>query len=553
MTGKIFRNSLVITLCALVLCAAIVCGLLYRQYEAQVFTELKNAAEYTARGVTLCGEDYLRGLSASNRLTWVADDGTVLYDSLADPSSMENHADRAEIAEALQTGVGQSEHDSDTFMEKTLYYALRLDDGTVLRVSCTKSTVAAMLIQILEPLLLLSAAALSVSAVLASRLARRITDPINTLDLDHPEGGAVYRELRPLVARLSAQSRTIGSQMDELDAKRREFEALTDNMNEGFLLVDTKQTIVSANQSAMRLLGTDMRANAALRRTGCPEALWQAVETALVGEHAELILRLANRDHHVIANPVTISGQVTGAAIVTLDITEREQREALRQEFTANVSHELKTPLTSISGFAELMKEGLVAQDKIQEFSEVIFGESQRLIRLVEDIIELSMLDEAPAELEREDVDLLDLADEVLESLRPAAQMRGVCLHLMGEHANVSGVWQILDEMIYNLCDNAIKYSNDGGSVTVTVSRADQETRLGVSDTGIGIPYDSQDRVFERFYRVDKSHSQKIGGTGLGLSIVKHGAQLHNARVELQSEPHIGTTITLIFENKENL
>jgi len=549
MTARIFRNMFVVGLCVLVLCTAAVSGLLYAYYDKMVLSDLENTAEYVSRGVETTGTDYLKGLHTDDQVTWVKADGTVLYDSAAGANDTKNYADSPEIMQALQTGTGHSEQSSDTLLNKTMYYAVRMDDGTVLRVSCTKDTVTALLVTVLEPLLMVAALALILSGALASRLVKRIIVPVISLGLDHPETCDTYQELKPLISRLSEQNRTIRSQMDELGAKQREFAAITENMSEGFLLADHKANILSGNQSIMRLLSDENGPEIKnLRQVDCRAEIRNAAEAALAGRHTELVLRQEDRDYRVIVNPVISNGQVAGAVAIMMDITEQEQREVLRQEFTANVSHELKTPLTSISGFAELMKEGLVQPDKIREFSGVIYSESRRLINLVDDIIELSKLDEDSPEFEFEKVDLYDLSDDVLQNLRSLAQKRQISLHLEGEHANISGVWQILDEMVYNLCDNAIKYNKDGGEVVVMVKKTGEQTRLTVTDTGIGIPYACQDRVFERFYRVDKSHSQMIGGTGLGLSIVKHGAQFHNARIELHSEPDKGTTITLIFE-----
>ena len=547
MTGKIFRNAFLVGITALALCAALFLWVQYGYYERQAFNQLSVEADYIAHGMD-CGEDYLRTLQARDRVTWVAADGTVLYDSAADAASMANHADREEIAEALANGSGESAHYSDTLLQRTLYYAERLADGTVIRVSCTQSSVAAVLMGMLWPIAGIICLALALSILLSYRLARQIVRPINELDLDHPESGRTYPELEPLVTRIREQNRTIRQQMDELSLKQREFAAITDNMREGFLLVDSRMNILSSNHSALLLLSPEGAAAANLRESGRGSEICGAVETALAGGRAETLLTAGAAAIQIIANPVFSHGQVTGAVVMMIDVTEREQREALRREFSANVSHELKTPLTSISGFAELMKEGLVPPEKVKEFSGDIYRESQRLMDLVDDIINLSRLDENTSTFQKEPVDLYELADEILANLRPVAEKRGVTLKLAGYHATINGVWQVLQEMVYNLCDNAIKYNVEGGTVTVSVTRwSEHETRLSVTDTGIGIPYADQGRVFERFYRVDKSHSKEIGGTGLGLSIVKHAAQYHNARVELQSEPDVGTTVTVIF------
>ncbi|MGM9662221.1 MAG: ATP-binding protein [Oscillospiraceae bacterium] len=547
MTGRIFRSVFLAGLVVLVLCCTLLLGAQYEYHERQVFEGLAAETDYVAHGMDLMGGDYLKTLETDERLTWIAADGTVLYDSAADAARMENHLDREEVAQALAEGRGQSTHESGTLMEKTLYYAERLADGTVVRLSCTQETVAAVLLRMAGPLLWVVLLALGLSLLLAYRLARQIVRPINRMDLGDPDVGSVYPELEPLVGRVREQNRTIRRQMDELGKRQREFEAITNNMREGFLLVDRQLNILSGNRSALQLLSSGAEVSS-LRQSVCRGEILSAATAALAGEHAEMLLTPESGTYQVVANPVVADGQVTGVVVIMMDVTERQEREALRREFTANVSHELKTPLTSISGFAELMKEGLVPLEKMKEFSGDIYRESSRLIALVDDIIDLSRLDEGSAPMERERVELRALADETLESLRSPAEKKGVTLSLTGDEAWITGVRTLLGEMLYNLCDNAIKYNREGGSVTVSVAKGERETRLCVADTGIGIPYAHQSRVFERFYRVDKSHSRAVGGTGLGLSIVKHAAQYHNARLELESEPGRGTAITVIFK-----
>ena len=549
MTGKIFRSCVLVGLAAILVCSGLFLAIMANQYEQEIYRQMKQEAAYVSRGLEETGVDYFTSLKASQRLTWVDADGTVLYDSAADPASMENHLDREEIAQALRSGEGRSEHLSSTVLEKTLYYALRLDDGTVLRVACTRSTVGAMVLGVVQPLLWVVVLALVLSGVLASRLARQITKPINSLDLENPRLDETYEELFPLVSRLREQNRTITRQMDDLSRRQREFTALAENMSEGVLLLDSKGTLLSVNQSAYALLGQGERP-AVLRPDNCRREIWEAAEKALAGRHAETLMTADTRILEILASPVAANGQVTGAVILMVDVTEREERESLRREFSANVSHELKTPLTSISGFAELMKEGLVEPDKMKEFAGDIYKECSQLIALVDDILKLSRLDEGSQELATEAVDLYALSGDILENLRPMAAKRNITLRLEGDHQIIQGVWRILSEMVYNLCDNAIKYNKDGGRVTVRVSGTGESAVLSVADTGIGISKGQQERVFERFYRVDKSHSRRVGGTGLGLSIVKHGAQYHNARLVLDSEPGTGTTITLTFRKE---
>ena len=407
---------------------------------------------------------------------------------------------------------------------------------------------AAMGLMLVQPSLWIVVLVLVLCGLLAMRLAKQIVRPINAINPDNPSATPTYPELQPLFSRLQEQNRTIRRQMDELSQRQREFSALTDNMSEGFLLVDYKTNVLSANHSALRMLGDGKAEEITnLRRDNCLPQVLTTVEAALAGVRTETVQEIEGISWQIIANPVVSSGQVAGVAVLLMDVTEREQREKLRQEFSANVSHELKTPLTSITGFAELMKEGMVTGEKVKEFAGDIYREARRLIDLVNDIIRLSRLDENSKLFETEQVDLYDLCDEIIANLQNVAERQNVTFSLSGEHVTINGVWQILNEMVYNLCDNAIKYNRPGGTVDVSVHRDGGSIRLTVRDTGIGIPYADQPRVFERFYRVDKSHSKEVGGTGLGLSIVKHGAQYHNARLELESEPGKGTSISVVF------
>lgn len=548
MTGKILRNSVLVAALALFSCALLFFGVMYRNYEDQAFSQLRAEAAAVSQGLNAQGERYLDDFEPADRVTWVSSDGTVLYDSAAPAQDLPAHTGREEIAQALETGEGQASRYSQTLLQRTYYYARRLADGTVLRVSCTQNSLPAMIIMMLTPFLWVATVVLIVCGILSYRLAQQITKPINAINLDNPARVPGYPELSPLFDRLREQSRTIGRQMDELQLRQREFTAITENMREGFLLVDGKLHILSGNHSAFELLGRqEVKPGELLYDADCRPEILDAVETALSGSHAELLLSIDDVSWQVLANPVVATGQVAGAVILCMDVTEREQRERLRREFSANVSHELKTPLTSISGFAELMKEGLVPPEKIPEFSGDIYKESRRLIGLVDDIIQLSRLDENSTEFERGPVDLYELSEQAMASLRPVADRQSVRLALQGEHAEIDGVAQLLKEMIYNLLDNAVKYNVPGGSVVLRVQKTGARTVLSVSDTGIGIPYADQPRVFERFYRVDKSHSKEVGGTGLGLSIVRHAAQYHNARLDLKSQPGKGTTITVTF------
>ena len=548
MTGKILRISYLVAISALLASALLFFGVMYRDYEDGAFARLRAEAAAIAQGLGAVGSDYFDSFAPDDRVTWIAANGTVLYDSAAPAQLLESHADREEIDQALQTGEAQTSRYSQTLLQRTFYYAKLLEGGTVLRVSCTQNSLPAMILMLLTPFLWVATLVLILCGVLSYRLARQITKPLNAINPDNPAPLPSYPELTPLFDKLREQNRTIGKQMNELQLRQREFTAITENMREGFLLVDCKMHVLSSNHSALEVLGRrELKPGCLLYDAECSQEIFDAVDTALSGSHAELLLTIDETSWQVLANPVVASGQVAGAVVLFMDVTEREQRERLRREFSANVSHELKTPLTSISGFAELMKEGLVPPEKIPEFSGDIYKESLRLIGLVNDIIQLSRLDENSTQFQRAPVDLYDLCAQSIERLSTVAARQSVTLALTGEHVEIMGVEQLLKEMIYNLLDNAIKYNVPGGSVTASVRKSAGRTILSVSDTGIGIPYAHQPRVFERFYRVDKSHSKEVGGTGLGLSIVRHAAQYHGARLELKSQPGKGTTITVTF------
>ncbi len=545
MKKKIFRNNLLIGILILLLCVVLFVPFLFRHDETQAFDRLKGEARYLACGVDLSGETYLNGLDTQDRITWIDADGTVLYDNEADAYKMPDHSGREEVADAFAQGEGQSIRWSETLLEYELYYALRLADGTVMRLSCTRDSVLSLLLTLAGPMLGILLAAAGLCALLSYRLAGRIVTPINQINLQHPTIDETYAELRPLVTRLQEQNLTIRDQMEELKKRQREFSALTENMCEGFLLVDDQMQILSGNATAYFVLDHDPADGSLKQEAGFPPVI-SAVEEALTGIRTETIREKDGRSWQIIANPVLIHGRTLGAVVLLLDVTEREQRESLRQEFSANISHELKTPLTSISGFAELICEGLVPPEKVQEFAGDIYQEARRLIDLVDDSIRLSRLDEGVM-LERETVDLYALCEEVVARTAPTAERQSVSVSLEGEPVFVEGVRQILQDMITNLCDNAVKYNRPSGSVTVRVGEKDNRPYISVSDTGIGIPYAEQDRVFERFYRVDKSHSKEVGGTGLGLSIVRHAAEYHNADLSLESVPGKGTRITVTF------
>lgn len=548
MTKRIFRSIFLVASVVLLASFLIIMGVLYEYFTNMRENELKVEAALAAHGVENEGFSYFEGLSAENyRLTWVAADGTVLYDSEADAATMENHAGRKEIKDALKSGVGESERASETLAEKTLYCAERLSDGTVLRVSVRQYTVFALMLGMLQPICIVLGVALILSAVLANRLSKQIVEPLNALNLDNPLENDAYEELSPLLTRVERQHRQIRTQFEELTRKQDEFAVITDSMSEGLILMNEKGVILGINRSAMRLFqAAPDRVGRDILTVDRSVAMQRLLSEAQNGRHGETTMALGVGEFQVNSSPVVSDGRIVGVCILAFDITERVRAEKQRREFSANVSHELKTPLHSIMGSAELLEEGLVEQEDIPRFVGHIRSEAARLVELVNDIIRLSQLDENE-ELPREDVELRALADEAAAALADEAKSKDVAVEIHGGPANVNGVRRLLYEIVYNLCDNAIKYNVPGGRVEINLSKEEGETVLAVSDTGIGVPPEAQSRIFERFYRVDQSHSKETGGTGLGLSIVKHAAQYHNARIGFESEPGKGTLVRVRF------
>ncbi len=547
MTSRIFRSIFLVAATVLVAGLACALGILYRHFGGQLQKELENQATYLSVAVETAGPECLATLPQhSERITLVDDDGTVLFDNEADVSQMENHSGREEIVEAMTNGSGRATRRSGTLGEETVYYALRLSNGQVLRVSSTQYTLWALLGGMVQPTLILLVVLVCLSGIIASRSAKRIVEPLNRLDLDHPLQNDTYDEVAPLLGKISHQNKTIRRQLSEAKRQQQEFSIITDHMSEGLLIIDGQTELLSANSSALQLLGAaEAPQNQSVLTLNRSEPFRNTVEAVLRGEHRTVTMQLEEKYCQLIANPVRRDGQVAGAVLLLVDVTEKMRLEEMRREFTANVSHELKTPLTSISGFAEIMRDGFVKPEDIKKFAGNIFDEAQRLTTLVGDIIKISQLDEGCLPYEKEGVDLYELSDSILNRLEDAAQKAQVSLHIQGEHAVLFSVRPILDEVIYNLCDNGVKYNRPGGSVTVNIAEDAQAVTLSVTDTGIGIPASHQARVFERFYRVDKSHSKEIGGTGLGLSIVKHGAAYLGAEISLESNLGAGSTFVL--------
>lgn len=552
MTRKIFQSMIAVVVSVLLLSLALITGVLYEHFESAMLDQMRTTASFVEQGVKEDGMKYLDEMSSSQcRITWIEADGTVKFDNRSDPSTMENHADRAEVKEALENESGTSIRRSSTLSEHTLYYAKRMQDGTVLRLAMSQRSVLFLMGGMISPVVFIFLAACALAGVLSYRVSKKIVKPLGSIDLQHPEQVETYDELSPFLQRITAQNQEIRSQMEEIRKQQQEFSMITENMSEGLFVVDRNYQILSYNRSAVRIFGMAPESVPEnLLAVNRSEGFRSVVDSALKGRHAQENLELDGRVYQIIASPVCQQEDaldLVGAVILTLDVTEKEAQEQYRREFTANVSHELKTPLTSISGIAEIIRNGIVRPEDIPHFAGKIYDESQRLITLIGDIIKLSRLDENQVPMERESVDLLETARDVVQQLASVARKNGVTLVTNGSHGVVNGVRQVLGEMVYNLCENAVKYNRPGGRVWVDVRQAADHVELCVKDTGIGIPAAEQGRIFERFYRVDKSHSKAVGGTGLGLSIVKHGAALHHATIHVDSEPGEGTAITLTF------
>ena len=527
----------------------LIMGILHGIFENQLEDQLQKETAFVATAIENEGISYFDNLSKDgDRVTLIDKDGTVLADSQVDVSKLENHGDREEVKQAETEGRGQSVRYSSTMTEKTVYYAQKLDNGQILRISADQFTIVTILLGISQPIAIVVIAAIVLSLILSTNVAKHIVEPINDLDLDDPMENTVYDELSPLLRKIAHQNSTIEEQLKEARQKQEEFRIITDNMSEGFIVIDNQMKILTYNAAALKLFGAEQKTPENILALSRSKPFRDAIYKSLDGEHSQAEMTTDERVYSIISNPVYDTEQeVIGAVIVVIDITEISRREQLRREFTSNVSHELKTPLTSISGFAEIMKSGGTDEATVVDFSRSIYDEAQRLISLVSDIIKLSELDDGTIEYEPETVDLYTLSLEIASRLSPQAQEKKIHFTVNGEKAEITGVRKILDEIIFNLCDNAVKYNRSGGDVKVSVKNSADTVTVTVSDTGIGIPTAQQDRVFERFYRVDKARSKSIGGTGLGLSIVKHGVMYHNAQISLESKENEGTTVVINF------
>ncbi|WP_277290987.1 ATP-binding protein [Streptococcus orisratti] len=548
MIKKIFRSTFFATLGVLLVTLFMVVGLLYGYFTQVQKEQLQTETALAAQGVSLEGQDYFNELKMSNvRITWVDNQGKVLYDNESDAQTMDNHANREEIKEALKDGYGESVRYSKTLTTQSFYSAQRLDNGTVIRLSVTRHSILVLLFRMFQPLALILVLAFFLSLWLSRSIAKSVVGPLNRLDLDHPLENDAYEEISPLLRRIARHQKEVTEREVVIEQRQSEFDTIISKIKEGMVLLDNNCRIISINQAAQDILQTDQTClGKDMLQIIRNLSLNNWLEKGLQGRKQEGILQLDDSHYKVMVRPIQSEDKVTGLALLFFDVTEQLQAEQLRREFTANVSHELKTPLHLISGYSEMLASDVVAQKDVPQFAEKIHSESQRMIQLVEDIIKLSHLDESE-ELAMEPVNLYQISEEVLESLSAKANERHINLHLLGEPAYITGNHALIHSLIYNLCDNAIIYNRDKGDVTVGITSNEDKIVLTVQDTGVGIAKDEQERIFERFYRVDKSRSKKLGGTGLGLSIVKHAVNQHHADIKVESQLGLGTKMTVTF------
>lgn len=558
MKTKIFQSMCLLVIFSILLTSLSLGAFFSNEMYEDMKQQLRSEAVCLAEAMTSGGVAYLQRVDAAEldtRITLIAPNGIVLFDnSLPEGQAVENHNGRPEVQAARSQGSGEAVRDSATIGLQTFYYALLLPDGSVLRVAHTMDSLWRNILHTLPYAAAFAALILLLALLLVRRQVRRLVTPINTLDLEHPEQNEVYEELSPLLQRIARQNRQIHEQLRELAERQQEFDTLTANMDEGLVILNAHGYILSINQRALQIFHLkdgDYRQKHILTVNRDVE-VQQLTERGLKGQSEELLLELDGRCYQLMSNPIVISGKPRGLVLLLLDVTEKQRQEQLRREFTANVSHELRTPLTAISGYAEIMAQGLVRPDDMKPFAEKIYREANRLISLIADIIQLSRLDEGAVQFQREPVALQDVLTEVVQQLEPLAQQNQIAVSCAAAPVTITGLRQVLQEVLYNLCENAIKYNRPQGTVQITLAAEAGQAVLTVTDTGVGIPAGEQARVFERFYRVDKSHSRTIGGTGLGLSIVKHGVQLHDGTINLESQLGQGTTITVRLPLSEN-
>lgn len=553
MTKKIFKSTLFASFVIFIVTMTLIIAVLYPYFLEVQKKQMKIEAEITGTGLERYGEEFLKGMPEGDyRVTWIGRDGEIIYDSKEDASKMENHAGREEIVEALSEGYGESARFSVTMTERQMYVATRIKDGTVIRIAETQRSLISLLYGMIQPILFIGLFAALLALFLAYHLSKKVVARLNNVNLDEPLQNEEFEELKPLLMRIDGQQRLLNRKENELKLQREEFESVTENLSDGLIIASESGNIININReaSAFFMSGVGLKGKNVLDVV-TNEHVREAAVSAFKGKHAEIRFSENGNKYLADASPVMSSGELYGISVLIRDITEKEKGEVMRREFTANVSHELKTPLHTISGCAELLYHKMVKPEDVDQFAAQIYTESKRLIRLVDDIIKLSNLDEGIETDRRENIDISKLAKEVTEQLEPVAKAADVELSFEGEPAQVTGVYRMLSSMIYNICDNAIKYNRDDGKVHVAVTLDEGSAQVTVTDTGVGIPAEEQIRIFERFYRVDKSRSKEVGGTGLGLSIVKHVAELHRCELSLKSEVGKGTEITVRFPAAE--
>ena len=542
MKKKLFKNILLSMIVTLTVCMSLMILVLNKNFVKIEIGQLAKEATLASSGVENDGESYLESINDPDyRITWLDSAGNVLYDTQVNSATMENHSSREEFKKAMSEGEGSSIRYSSTMLQQNIYYAVKLSDNTVLRVAETYDSVLSLTLRLLTPILWIYILAIAISGFLANYLAKRISKPINEIDLDHPLSKPSYEEIQPLLKRVDSQNKQIKKQMDDLHQKKKEFNSVTDNISEGLILLNKENEVVSINNAARQLFQTEDQ-NVILST----EEIKDLIEKAKQGKEAETILRKDEAIIHVIANPIYSHSVFTGISILAFDVTNTYEAERTRKEFTANVSHELKTPLQTIMGSAELLQNHLVKQDDIPSFYEKIHQESSRMLTLIDDIIRLSQLDES-SQVEENTLRINDSAKEAINSLKESAKKKNIQIQTNLNEAFIKANSRLIYEIIYNLIDNAIRYSNNDSSIEVSTYTDIHHAYLKVKDNGIGIPLEDQSRIFERFYRVDKSHSRATGGTGLGLSIVKHAVKLSHGTIALESELNKGSTFTVTF------
>ena len=553
MTKKILAGVIGVSLVIMLVCVGLVMGIMYDYMGEKIDEQMASEAILAEEAWLTGGEAFLDRMEdrpdIKSRITLIDSQGKVLYDSVADQSSMENHMEREEVKEALTEGAGKASRTSYTLAEDTRYYAKKTADGNIVRISTSHYSQLGLLLDTFGMIIITVAVLIMLSVFISYRVARAIIKPINDIDLDNPDINENYEELGPLLHRIHQQNNRIKRQMEKLRKSREEFNIITKNMSEGLIIIDKDTEMLTYNRSATEMLGggDGRQIEGSVLKLNRSEPFRKAVSEALEGNNSQVYLTEGEATYEIISNPVREEEEVTGAILIVMDVTEREKGEKLRREFTSNVSHELKTPLTSIYGVSDMLASGMVKAEDVAGFAGTIKEESARLISLIDDIIKLSRLDESTVPQETEIIDVFGSARDVVRRLSGKASENDIELSFSGEPSEIKGVQHILDEIVYNICENAIKYNRPGGFVKVSVRNEGSESLITVADNGIGIPKADRERVFERFYRVDKSHSKQIGGTGLGLSIVKHGVIYLGGKINLESEEGVGTVITVGF------